>query len=87
MFEQVPVGVGRGVVELVDDDDIEVVRREMAQVPQTLHGREHVLELHRPAAVAPHLSERSVAQVLAERRTGLLEQFLAVGDEQQPGAR
>ena len=84
VVEQPVVGRRRRVVELVDDDDVEGVRRDLLQpiCVQRLDHREDVPTLGDPAA-AVDLAERAVAQHGAIRRQRLPEDLLAVRDEQQ----
>jgi len=87
-LEQARVRLRRRVVELVDDDDVEVVRLEPADAGgrEALDRREHVLEAQRPVAADPAFAERRLAQRVAERRQALVEDLGAVRDEQQPVA-
>ena len=80
------VGRRGGVVELVDDDDVEVIgwQRVEAAGVEALDRCEHVLEPVRSCATDPLLAEGWVAQRVAERGEALVEDLLAVGDEQQP---
>ena len=82
------VGVGCGVVELVHDHDVEVVRVEMLQRrwPKALHGSEDVLESGRTLAAHPLLAEGEVAHRMPERRPALIQDLLPVRHEQQPGS-
>jgi hypothetical protein len=79
------VGGCRGVVELVDDDDVERIRLETRQLQlrQRLHGREHVPPLPRPISVHVQLAKRSLAQHLPEGAEALAQQLLPVRHEQQ----
>lgn len=83
MVEQRLVRPGGSVVELVDDDHIEVVGRQIVETGggQALDRREHVLELRRALAAHPPLAERRLPQGVAERSLALLEDLLPVGDE------
>ena len=86
VFEERGVGRGRRVVEFVDDDDVEVMRVEVAQTARTeaLNRGEDVFEVGRTPAVHPQLTEAVFAQRVTERPEALLEDFLAVGHEEQP---
>ena len=86
MIEDPFVRRRRGVMELIDDDDVEVVRRECIEVDrvQTLDRREDVIEASRSCSADPLLTEGRIAQRVAERREALVKDLLAVGDEQQP---
>ena len=83
-LEQATVARRGGVVELVDDDHVEVLRTQARDrlLGQRLDHREDVRTAGDSAA-AMNLAERAVAQHGAERRAALLEDSLAVGDEQQ----
>ncbi len=75
-----------GVVELVDDHDVEVCRVDAPDVGavEALDRREDVLEPRRAVAADPHLAEGRVAQRMPERRPALVEDLLAMRDEQEP---
>ena len=72
------------MVELVDDDDVEGVRRDLLEplLAQRLDHREDVAPVGDPAA-AVDLAERPVAQDRAVGRQRLPQDLLAVRDEQQ----
>ena len=73
-------------MELVDDDDVEVVGS-IGSTPagvEALDRREDVLEARGPLAADPELAEGRVPERVAERRPALVEDLLAVRDEQQP---
>jgi hypothetical protein len=74
-----------GVVELVDDDHIERVRRNAIEIDalQRLHGCEHVLPFVGTMAVDVQLTEGAIAEDMPERDQRLLEDLLAMGDEQE----
>jgi hypothetical protein len=84
-LEDALVGGRGGVVELIDDDDVEVVRRQCVEVggAEALDRGEDVVEPGRARAADPFLAERGVAHRIAERRQALVEDLFAVGDEQQ----
>ena len=84
VVEQPVVRRRRGVVELVDDDDVERVGRDLLQpiCVQRLDHREDVPALRDPAA-AVDLAERAVAKHGAIGRQRLPQDLLAVRDEQQ----
>ena len=76
------------VVELVHDDDIEVLGIETLEdgCVEALYGREDVIEPLRACFADPELAERCVAQRVSVGREALLENLLAVRDEQKPVA-
>ena len=73
-------------MEFVDDDDIEVIGGDRAQLTATqrLDGREDVLPSARAMAREPQLTECPVPQDVPEDRLALLKDLPSVGDEQQP---
>ena len=77
-----------GVMELVDDHHIEMVGRQRGEIAgvQTLDRREHVVESCWSRSTHPLLTERCVAQRVAECGETLIEDLLTVCDEQQPGS-
>ena len=83
MLEQPAIRRGGGMVEFVDDDDIEVVRREMFQPRsvQALNGGKDVLETAWPLAANPQLTEGVIAERLAKGGLRLREDLFAMGDE------
>src|SRR3954468_16195296 len=89
MLEQGFVRRRGGVVKLVDDDDVEVLRVDLPNIRrvQTLNRREDVLEARRPLATHPLLPEASVAEGVPEYLPALVEDLLAVGDKEQAAAR
>src|SRR5690606_16737357 len=48
---------------------------------------EHMLERYRATSADPQLAETGISQGVRERPTTLIQDLLAVGDEQQPGTR
>lgn len=82
---RVGLGLGAGVVELINDDHVEPVGGEVieVQVCQGLHGREDVAPLRRPLAADELLAERAVAHDVGERGLALLQDLVAVGDEEK----
>jgi hypothetical protein len=77
-----------GVVELVDDDDVEVLRRqrhETARV-QALNRREDVLVPRGPGPADPLLAERRAPERVTKRRETLVQDLLAVGGRSARGA-
>src|SRR5690606_4607057 len=81
VLQQTRVGVGFGVVELVDDDDVEAVRLQPCHGitgMQGLNRREHVPPLPRTFACDVLFTERAVAQHLAELGTRLFEDLPAM---------
>ena len=85
MIEDAPVRRCGGVVELVDDHDIEVIRWQRIEITgmEALYRCEDVVEPCRSCTAYPLLSERRVAQCVPERGQALIEDLLAVGYEQQ----
>ncbi len=83
--QQPAVRRGRGVVELVHDDHVEVVGRDGVHAAgvERLDGREHVLELPRPPAPHPLLAEARVPEGVGERGAALRQDLLPVGDEEE----
>ena len=69
-----------GVVELVDDGDVELAEVDSAE---RLNRREHVGPRGRHLPGDVHLAEGAVAQHLAVGPPGLLENLPAVGDEEE----
>ena len=88
VLEQRSVRRRRGVVELVDDHDVEVRRIEGTEPDcvEALDRREDVLESLRAMLADPELAEARIAQRVSERRPALLQDLLPVGHEQQPRA-
>ena len=74
----------RGVVELVDDDHVEVVGRQMLEPPrrQALDRRENVVERRGAQTADPFLAEGVVTHHMAERRHALVEDLLSMRDEE-----
>src|SRR5688572_22758465 len=89
MREQRRVGLGRGVMKLVDDDHAEVTGRQIikSRSAQALNGCEYMIEAHRALTANPEFTKRVVAQSNAERVQTLLKNFFSMSDEQQAGAR
>ncbi len=87
--EERPIGLGRGVVELIDHDHVEVGGFEVrvARRGQALDGGEDMLEPGRPCAADPELAERRIPERMTERGQALREELFAVRDEQEPRAR
>jgi hypothetical protein len=88
VLEEPFVGRRLGVVELVDDDDVEVVGWDPVHPVgrQRLDAGEDVLPALRPSAADVELAERAVGEHLAVGAQRLLEDLLAVRDEQQARA-
>ena len=88
VLEERLVGRRRRVVELVDDHDVEVSRVDAADVGavKALDRREDVLEAQGALPADPLLAKGGVAQCVPERGTALVEDLLAVGDEEQAAA-
>ena len=85
MVEELAVRRRRRVMELVDDHDVEVIGRRFVEVGgvEALDRSEDVVEALRAGAADPLLAERRFAQRVAEGRQALVEDLLAVRDEQQ----
>jgi hypothetical protein len=85
VIQQTPVGGRHGVVEFIDDDDIEEVRFQLfnAERGQRLDRGEDVLPLFR--LVFPHIefAEGTVLHDIPVGAHRLFEDFLAVSDEEQ----
>ncbi len=83
--EHRPIRGGFGVVELVDDDHVERRRLEVvgAQRVQRLDAGEDVGTFGRLVPTDQLLAEAAVEQRFAERPAGLVEDLLAVGNEQE----
>ena len=79
------VGRSLGVMELVDDHDIEVAWVEVPEASrvQALDRGEDVVEPVRPITAHPQLAKGCVTQGVSERADGLREDLLAMRDEQQ----
>ena len=73
------------MVELVDDYNVEVIRLEMREVSgvETLDRSKDVLEVKRPRSANPLFAEVGVTERVAERGQRLIEDLLAMGDEQE----
>ncbi len=84
-FEECPIGRRGGVVELVDDDDVEVARVDGVDAGrrEALDGCEDVLEVAGPLRAHPQLAERCVVERVAVGEPALFEDLAAMGDEQQ----
>ncbi len=89
VVEQRAIRRGGGVVELVDDDHVEVIRGEVGEAggAQALDRGEDVLEGARTLAADPELAERVVAEGLAERGQALGQDLFSVRHEEEPGSR
>ena len=85
MIEQPAVGVCGCVVELVDDDDVEGVGRQIGQIQlgQRLHRRKHVAPFLRTLASDVELTEGAITKHLPKGREALFEDFLAMRDKKQ----
>ena len=89
MLEQPPVGRRRRMMKLIDDDNVEVVAREMGEPRrvEALDRGKNMLESLRPRSPHPQLAERRLAEGVPEGAESLREDLLPMGDEQQPGPR
>ncbi len=89
MVEQRLVRRRGGVVELVHDHDVEMRGVDVPNVgaAETLDRRKNVLEPLGPLAPDPLLAKGCVAQRVPERGTALVDDLLAVGNEQEAAAR
>jgi hypothetical protein len=87
-FEHLLVRRCGGVVELVDDHHVEVIAGQRVEVGrvEALDRREDVLEARRPGTADPLLAERRVAEARSGTSRALVEDLLAVRDEQQARA-
>lgn len=85
MVDDPPICGGRGVVELVDDDDVEVVGSQLLKPldVQRLDAGEHVIPSPGLHAGVQQLAERGVVQDFPVGAQRLLEDLLAVSHEQQ----
>ena len=85
MFEQADVGRRSSVVELVDDDDVEARRVDRGEVDvrQRLDAREHVPPGLGPLSADVEFAEGRVARGQPEHRRRLLQDLVAVRDEQE----
>ena len=80
----------RGVMELVDDDDIEMRRVESIRVRTRLRlwiDAKTCSNRDGPLSADPELSEARVTKRVRECRAALFEDLLAVRDEEQPVSR
>jgi hypothetical protein len=86
MTKELFVSTRSRAMKLVDDDDIEGVRRHLREIHpgQGLDRAEHVAPLGRHHAVHIELAEIAGSQHLPERREALFEDLLPVRNEQQP---
>jgi hypothetical protein len=87
VIEPAPVAGGGGVVELIHDHHVVGggVDGGGVLLGKGLHGGKHVTPVAGPFAIHLQFAEGAIAQHLAEGEQGLLQDLLAVGDEQQPG--
>ena len=85
MVEESDVGVGGGVVELVDDHDVELGRIDRGEVGGRRRSdrREHVVPLCWSLAAHPEFAEGAVLHDVAEHVSALSEDAVSVGDEEQ----
>lgn len=85
VIEPAAVAGGGGVVELVHDHDVESVGGDLGQIAlgEGLHRGEHMAPLAGHLTIHVELAEGGIAQHLAEGGQGLLQDLLAVGDQQQ----
>ena len=84
VVEKPPIGRRLGVVELVDDDDVERVGGDLGDAAgERLDAGEDVSPLARDVPADIQLAEGAVAEDLAVGAQRLLEDLLAVGDEEQ----
>lgn len=84
VIDQRSVGASLGVVELIDDHNIERVSRHMGYPVrrQRLHAREHVLPTLGTSAANVQLPEVSIAQHFAVGPKRLLQNLSAMGNEE-----
>ncbi len=86
MVEDASIGCGFGMVELIDDDDVEVVLRplfELVCLGYGLDRGEDVLAARRPIPTHEELAEAAVLQYIPIGAQGLLEDLLAMRNEEQ----
>src|SRR5580765_3666845 len=82
MVEQPSVRICLGMVELVNDHDVELRRVELVdRAAQRLDRREHVIPMDRPLSRDETLAERLIVQDEPEHLLALLEDFVAMRDE------
>ncbi len=86
VVEQRRVGPGRGVVELVDDDDVELPRVERLKFPggERLDRCEHMVPAAGLVASNPEFTEAAVLEDVSKGCPGSFQDLLAVRHEQQP---
>src|SRR5437773_42712 len=77
------------MMELVDDDHVEVIRREIPKTggAEALNRGEHVFERLRSLTADPELAECRIAERVPEREETLIEDFFPMRDEQEPMPR
>src|SRR6478736_4511148 len=85
MIEDSSISAGLSVVELVDDDDLKGIRRDVLDAVrgERLHAGKDVLPPLRSGAADVQLAEGTVCQNLAVGPQRLLQDFAAMGDKQQ----
>ncbi len=73
-------------MEFIDDHDIEVIRREQAQIcfAQALHRRKDVLPISRSLPADPQLAEAPISKRIAVRVDALLQDLSPVGNKEEP---
>jgi hypothetical protein len=81
--EELGVALRRGMVNLVDDDVVERPRGQVRRLRERLHRGEDVPSRLGAQAVDPELAEIGTAEHLAKDAPRLLEDLLAVSDEQE----
>ena len=90
VLQQLLIGRRGGVVELVHNDVIVKIRRGFARKIlriECLNGEKQVVDAFRLVAAEEQLSEVRVLEHRAEGIQALLQDFLAVRDEQQSTRR
>ena len=85
MLEEPPVGVRLGVVELVDDDDVECVGSSwsIARCSDWIDAKTWS-QSNRPLAADEPLAELWIVEDEPEDLLALLKDLVAMGDEEQP---
>ena len=77
------------MVELVDDHDVEACGVDVGETSgiEALDGGEHVLVERRASAIDPQFAEAVTPECVPKGPQALVEDLLAMRDEQQPRAR
>ena len=88
VIEERAVGRGGGVVEFVNDHNVEMISGEVLESGciEALDRSEDMLELAGSLAANPQLAERSIADPVAKGGETLLQDLFAVRDEEEASA-